>query len=431
LVTFFYLKKSCVLSFIYWILSLFEKSLWLHYPFHCVTVDLLDSSTKKTRHFACCYEQKFVFRFTLSVPIFTLARLGRVWYDSRMKQHVVSKLSRSVLSLTREYRERGYFPSASVRIFDRDQTLAVAVAGDAKPESVFDVASLTKIATASQVFFLIGQNALSLDGLVLNHLPELSGDALLRERLGTVTLKKLLTHTSGLADWYPFYAESGNFVNVLHIALARCEPVKGAVYSDLNFMLLGKVIERAAGIPLEKCLQTLLVDPLGLCNMAYIPAPGWDIIPSCYGNPIEEEMCAQRCISFTGWRNHEPVCGEANDGNAFYFFNGVAGSAGIFAEPLAYQRLCQYYLNTDSPLFVKAQLEHAPTRGLGFQVGELYPYGCGHTGFTGTSIYLSRKLNIGVVAFTNRLFYKEPNLNSTNDFRHALHSAVAAIVQEI
>jgi len=348
-----------------------------------------------------------------------------------MKQEVTFKLQGAVVSLLREYQERGYFPSASVRVFNGERTIAAATVGDAGPESVFDVASLTKIATATLVFFLIEQGALRLQDPIMDYLPELADGPLLRERLGAVTLEKLLTHTSGLVDWYPFYAEAGDFAKILHIALTRYEPVKGDLYSDLNFMLLGKAVERVTGMPLDETLQTSLVGPLGLGRMAFKPDPCWDIVPSCYGNPIEEAMCAERGITFTGWRAHEPVRGEANDGNAFYFFQGVAGSAGIFAEPTAYQRLCQHYLTADSPLLTAAQSARAAARGLGFQAGELYPEGCGHTGFTGTSLYISRKLNIGVVAFTNRLFYRTPNPNPTNDFRFALHHAVAAVLQGI
>jgi CubicO group peptidase (beta-lactamase class C family) len=61
---------------------------------------------------------------------------------------------------------------------------------------------------------------------------------------------------------------------------------------------------------------------------------------------------------------------------------------------------------------------------LGWQTGELYPGGCGHTGFTGTSLYISRKGNIGVAALTNRLFFPGPNPHSLNEFRKALHQAV-------
>ncbi|MDR3172606.1 MAG: serine hydrolase, partial [Treponema sp.] len=153
-----------------------------------------------------------------------------------------------------------------------------------------------------------------------------------------------------------------------------------------------------------------------------------DIAPSGFGNPIEERMCAERGILFSDWRPHEPIRGEVHDGNAHYFFKGVAGHAGIFADAPACEGLCRFYLKTEQPLFIQAQEEQAPGRGLGWQTGELYPEGCGHTGFTGTSLYISRKRDIGVVALTNRLFYPGPNPNSLNEFRKALHHAVLACI---
>ena len=246
-----------------------------------------------------------------------------------------------------------------------------------------------------------------------------------------ISLFQLLTHTSTLPAWYPFYSRQGqDFYAVLAYALQHTEPTRGMVYSDLNFMLLGKVIERAYGKPLDRCLQEELVDPLRLGQMTYHPDPGSPVVPSSYGNPIEKQMCRDRGISFAGFRpDSQPVAGQANDGNCFYYFGGVSGHAGIFAHPAAYERLCQYYMTASDPLLIEAQREQpgAPGRGLGFQMGISYPHGCGHTGFTGTGIYFSSACGIGGVSFTNRLFYPEGNTQQTWEFRRALHEAVFAL----
>lgn len=333
-------------------------------------------------------------------------------------------LKQVVESVLTDYHGQGYFPSAAVRVFDRRGTLCEAQIGDATQETIFDVASLTKIATATQVLLLMDEGKLQLADSILTLLPQLADDPLLRDRLAGVTLEKLLTHTSGIVDWYPFYAEEGSFAHVLAIALRRYGPVEGMVYSDLNFMLLGKVIEAVRGKPLDDCLREDLVQAYRLGRLTYRPDPGWDIAPSSYGNAIEERMCAERGIAFDGWRPHAPIRGTANDGNAYYYFHGVAGSAGIFADTQAYERLGRLHLTTRSPLMLRAQDEWAPTRGLGWQTGPMYPDGCGHTGFTGTSLYLSKRAGIGVVAFTNRLFFEAANPHATNDFRTALHQAV-------
>ena len=262
-------------------------------------------------------------------------------------------------------------------------------------------------------------------------LPALRNDPYLAERLKGITLYHLLTHTSTLAAWYPFYSRWGeDFFTVLKYALQHTEPTRGMVYSDLNFMLLGKLIERIQGKPLEACLREDLVEPLGLGNMTYLPDPKTPIVPSCFGNPIETRMCAERGIAFKDFRPlGKPVRGEANDGNCHYYFNGVSGHAGIFADALAYERLCRYYMTAAVPLLIEAQREQtgAPGRGIGFQTGISYPHGCGHTGFTGTGIYFSREYDIGVVSFTNRLFYPQENENATWEFRRALHEAAFAL----
>ena len=107
----------------------------------------------------------------------------------------------------------------------------------------------------------------------------------------------------------------------------------------------------------------------------------------------------------------------------------VYGLGVIWDSKEAYERLCQYFMNAREPLLIEAQREQAdsPGRGLGFQTGISYPHGCGHTGFTGTGIYFSRTADIGVVSFTNRLFYPQSNKNETCEFRRALQEAAFAL----
>ncbi|MBQ6528964.1 MAG: serine hydrolase, partial [Clostridia bacterium] len=102
---------------------------------------------------------------------------------------------------------------------------------------------------------------------------------------------------------------------------------------------------------------------------------------------------------------------------------------GVFATSESYARLCRYYMTSDSGWILQAQKEQpeSPGRGLGLQTGLTYPYGCGHTGFTGTSIYFSREKNIGCVAFTNRLFFQDGSTHDMSEFRRALHEIVFAL----
>lgn len=335
----------------------------------------------------------------------------------------------TVADVTTRYANAGYFPDAAVRVFNKDGTICTFCHGQATQQSVFDVASLTKIATATMVLLDIEAGRIALDAPVSNYFEEIREDAYLCARFQGVTVYGLLTHTSTLVDWYPLYMLKGlPFFAALRVALQLSAPTEGMVYSDLNFMLLGKLLERVNHMPLADCLTEKLVVPYDLGVMGYCPKGDVSIIPTGFGNPSEERMCRERGLVFTAFRDKEkPVVGGTHDGNAHYYFDEVAGHAGIFAQPKAYENLCRLYMNTQSPLLMRATKAQVATRGLGLEVGAMYPMGCGHTGFTGTSIYFSREENIGVVAFTNRLFFKELNPRLTSDYRRALHEAVYAL----
>ena len=100
-----------------------------------------------------------------------------------MNEELKVRLQREIADIMARYRAAGYFPSACVRVFDSRETLACACAGEAEENSLFDVASLTKIATATQIFLLIGQEKLELQTALTDALPALREDAYLAERL--------------------------------------------------------------------------------------------------------------------------------------------------------------------------------------------------------------------------------------------------------
>ncbi len=336
----------------------------------------------------------------------------------------IDTIQADTLQLLKRYQGEGYFPDAVLSVCRKDGNLYRQKAGAVHETTLFDVASLTKIATSTMVLLAIEEGRMSLESELLSLLPELGQDEALRERLSGITVSMLLTHTSTLPDWYPFYIDGREFPLVLKAACLNTK-VNEMVYSDINFILLGKVLERLHGLPLDSCLEEKLVVPYHLGRMMYRPKFTENIAPSSWGNPIEEDMCRERGLTFSGWRPHTPLRGEVNDGNAHYYFNGVSGHAGIFADAAAYEALLLLYLNTSSPLLISSMEEHAPTRGLGWQKSDLYPFGCGHTGFTGTSVYLSKEKNIGCVLFTNRLFYPDRNTHLTHDARRALHTLLA------
>ncbi len=336
-------------------------------------------------------------------------------------------LAEQAIRILEDAREAGYFPSASLRVFDREGTLFHHEMGDVREHSLFDVASLTKIPTSTLVLLAVERGLLALEQPIVDLLPDQLGDSELQVRLQGITVDRLLSHSSTLPAWYPTYADGRDFPVMIKAAILSQPPAEGVLYSDLNYMLLGKLVERLYRLPLAQCLQQVLVKPLQLGQMLYCPGAGLDIIPSGYGNPSEEQMCPEMGLHYDRWRAQQLLVGQVHDGNAWYYFGGVAGHAGIFATAEAFEKLVRLYLTTSSPVLVDSLREWAPTRGLGWQMGDMYPFGCGHTGFTGTSVYLSREKNIGCVLMTNRLSYPNRAPMLTNPIRRAMHKLVSGV----
>ncbi len=345
--------------------------------------------------------------------------------------------------------EKGFFPSAVISVFDHEKTLYQKAYGEnlmpdgtvqkADTDTAYDMASCTKIATSTQILLLMEEGRLKLTTRIPEVLPEVKEYPDLYGRLRSVTMYQLLTHTSGILDWFPFYTikthtdpDEGakDFLWAFNTFIAKIPIIDGMVYSDMNFMLLGLIVSRLKGKPLSACLDDLKA-LLGAKRLGYLLEKTEDnMAPSCYDNAIEERMVKERGLHFDAWREHgRPIIG-CNDGNTHYFFGGVAGLAGIAANADAYERLGRLYLNTTKPHLIQSMDMAEDGRGLGWQIDEkLYPEGCGHTGFSGPSIWISRKLDIGVIALTNRLAFPTEHGTNTQDFRRALAAKVMEIIR--
>jgi CubicO group peptidase (beta-lactamase class C family) len=142
-------------------------------------------------------------------------------------------------------------------------------------------------------------------------------------------------------------------------------------------------------------------------------------------------MVGERALSFDGWRDEgRAIQGEANDGNAFYYFGGVAGHAGLFscaADLLTFSRRFLSGFISDE-LKARVFTDWGSTRGLGYHTGELYPHnGWGHTGFTGTYLSLNPADGRVLTILTNRLNVQNPR--SIHEFRIAV--AQACLVEHL
>ena len=320
------------------------------------------------------------------------------------------------------YRAQGYYPSAVCHVFDDAKTLYHKSLGDVKPDTWFDMASVSKIVCTTMLLCAMEEGKLTPEDPVLRHLPPSGPGPVTRQRLENVTVYQLLTHTSGIVPWFPFYSDGRDFYTVLERVLSSTAVEQGMAYSDLNFMLLGQIFTQVTGLSLREGLETYIKPIVGE-EIAYGPVDPACCAPSCCGNQIEQRMCAERNLTFDGWRsNGVEVRGSCNDGNAHYYWHGASGHAGIFASSTAMTRLCQFYMTTDKPFFLRAMEETVFERGLGFDKTDVFPEGCGHTGFTGTSIWICRKHKIGAVILTNKFFRQEGSPpGSSHEFRRAVH----------
>ncbi len=332
--------------------------------------------------------------------------------------------------ITRRFMESGFFPGAVLRVRRGGRILheeawgrAVVQPDDGLPmaaSTIFDLASVTKLFTTTAVLRLITEGRLRLDTDVADSLEGPSG---LRESLEGVDVEKLLTHSSGIPWWYPFYArrsagDRGTFLDVLAEVLKEHPRSPGVVYSDLGFMILGVLIERITGMDLPRALDALVLRPLGLGRTSF-RRPRGPAAATEAGNRIERRMVAEKGLEFDHWRDESrPIVGEPNDGNTHYFFHGAAGHAGLFGDAADLCRLGQLYVEAGridgrewlAPGLVEdAFQDHGDGRGLGFQLGDPFPPGtAGHTGFTGTCLLVGPAAGIAAALLTNRLHVPEP-----------------------
>jgi CubicO group peptidase (beta-lactamase class C family) len=296
-----------------------------------------------------------------------------------------------------------------------------------------DLASVTKLVTTVSLMALVDAGTLTLDEPVQRLVPRFAGPG--KERL---TIRDLLLHRGGLWEWWPTYcqvsdvAEAHRFVDDLPL---RYAPRTGHHYSDLGFMLLGRVVEAVAGDPLPAAVAELVLHPVGMRQTAFAqpvaasdrPGEPVDVAASSVGDVAEHRMVAtgepypvsRSTDDFDGWRSHVLV-GEVNDGNSFHTFGGVSGHAGLFStvpDLLTLGRALCSSAAGEGP-WGRAALEQftagGPDQGQahGFRTWQTSVDGCtvtayGHPGFTGSALAFLPAHGAAVVMATNRLHVEE------------------------
>jgi serine-type D-Ala-D-Ala carboxypeptidase len=337
--------------------------------------------------------------------------------------------------------ERGTFPSAQFVVGELGESLASEALGfavttpeaiAATPETIYDLASLTKpLITALLTVLFAEGGSLDLKAPASHYLDELR-----TSDKRSITLTQLLTHTSGLAAWRPLYLEAQTRAEVLaviaHSEMQAASPA-AVVYSDLNFILLGFVLERIAGVRLDAIAQAEIFAPLGLRRTMFNPPAELqhEIAATELGQTYERTTVAN--LKFVcplrarpaGEQSPQPlrrkslIWGEVHDGNA-YFMNGVAGHAGLFSTARDIFFLANQFLSCGKLLkrqslslfttnYTAGRGDH---RSIGWMLAStkassagraLPPQAFGHTGFTGTSLWLDQERQRVLVLLTNRV----------------------------
>jgi len=323
----------------------------------------------------------------------------------------------------------GYRGELFVHAFGRQTYEATSPA--VTPDTLYDAASLTKaVATTTLVAMQVEAGRLALDLPVSRYIPEWANGPNPEWRK-TVTLRHLLTHSSGLPahkDYFLTIRSQREAVTRICQEPLEYQPGSKSVYSDLDFILFGEILERVTGKSVSQLAREEIFTPLGMSNTMFQPPKTL----AARIAPTENDMAYRKRL----------VRGEVHDENAFAM-GGVAGHAGMFATAPDLAVFCEMLLNggiyahhrfltrATVTQFTAPQALSANTRTLGWMVptqdsssGHYFSArSFGHTGFTGTSLWIDPDGQLFVILLTNRVYPTRAN-GKIAAVRPALHDAV-------
>lgn len=297
-------------------------------------------------------------------------------------------------------------------------------------DTVFDAASLTKVVvTAPAVMMLVEEGRIRLDDRVTTYLPDFAG--------GEITIRQLLTHTSGLRPDVDIVPVWSGYETGIAKALAEkptAEPGTRFIYSDINFILLAEIVHKVSGVPLNEFAAQRIFEPLAMTDSTFLP-----------GDPLRARIAPTEQLpdgTILDGVVHDPTT---------RFMGGVAGHAGMFTTARDLGRFAQAMLRGGerggrrilSPLSVAQMItRHSPPqvapRGLGWDIdspyasprGDLLPIGSyGHTGYTGCSLWIDPHTRLWIVLMTNRVH--PTTRTSVVGLRSRIASAAAAALDDL
>lgn len=368
------------------------------------------------------------------------------------------KSNEQISNLLAERIAAGDFPSAVYLVGVKGRAVLADAQGfavgephlrAASLETIYDLASLTKpLVTGLLMARRVERGVIGLDESVGRFLPEFA-----RDEKHAITIRHLLTHTSGLAAWMPLYLQTGGErARVLETIAAKplvSAPGTHVLYSDLGFITLGLLLERVEKATLAELAHRDIFEPLKLERTFFNPQAAMQTeIAACEtGNQYEREMCrAEKLMADEiGWREHL-LWGEVHDGNAF-FLGGEAGHAGLFSTAAETFRLASQFLENQTELLSKQtcklfrmnmtegleearsfawQLAATPDSTAGLR---LAPDSFGHLGFTGTSCWIDPVLEGVFILLTNRTHGRALPFANINGVRRRFHTLAASALE--
>lgn len=286
--------------------------------------------------------------------------------------------------------------------------------------TIFDLSSLTKpVAAASAVMCLVRDRRVGLDDPIKRFLPVPDDKA-------AVTIRHLLSHTSGLPSWKPYYRRYRHYEIPFRILGEQLlfRPGSRALYSDPGFILLGRIVENSSGLSLDRFCRESVFGPLRMKDTSFHPPP---------------KRCAATENSM--WR-HRVIVGDVHDENA-WAMGRAAGHAGLFSTArnllrfseeivdgyhgrgtLFPQRVVREFLRRPSlPGSTWALGWDTPTQGRSASGAFFSRYSVGHLGFTGTSLWIDLSRRIVVILLTNRIHPARKN-EKIKKFRPMIHDLI-------
>jgi CubicO group peptidase (beta-lactamase class C family) len=348
--------------------------------------------------------------------------------------------------------EGGVFPGAVLLVCLRGRIVYHQAFGSAaltparEPaclETIYDLASLTKpLATATAILCLVRDGRVSTDDPVQRHVEELKGSA-----VGEATVYHLLTHSAGLPAWRPLYERiaeedrrtpgllGGPGAVKMALALIKQEPLEAppgarSVYSDLGFILLGVLVERAGGSALAAFCRRAVFEPMG-ASLSFRGSADAAFSDRSLVAPTEDDPWRGRLLR-----------GEVHDENA-YALGGAAGHAGLFGTASAVSAVVGHWLDAwkgrgsllPADLVKRFTARQEGIAGSSWALGwdtptvpsssgsRFSPASFGHLGYTGTSVWVDPTIELEVVLLSNRVHPTRRN-EAIKQFRPLIHDVI-------